>query len=276
MSSILKHYLHEKLPITKLFTRLFLVVCLAGQSGRGGAIAHNHVTGQDVLQQLNATIAWYDHVNSVDQDTSYPQNALLEDNVRQTARKAVQAAFAFARAQALFLHSQKNEGTSTPVNQPGGLAQAQQTANQRVQNLQTEIDTADQNIDKARGKARQTLISQRDVLVSDLSLAKEIQKALQGMASFANGSDVAGGLSGQINLLANSDSVPAALNGTQAPPVTQKAANTPIFRAENAGILQLIARAVSTVHARNQIDALRDHTTKLQNQVDELRSPLRA
>ncbi|MBV8570249.1 MAG: hypothetical protein JO319_06535, partial [Acidobacteriaceae bacterium] len=128
LSSILKHYLHEKLPITKLFTRLLLVACLAWQSGRGEAIAHNHVTGQDVLQQLNATIAWYDHVNSVDQDTSYPQNALLEDNVRQTARKAVQAAFAFARAQALFLHSQKNEGTSTPVNQPGGLAQAQQTA----------------------------------------------------------------------------------------------------------------------------------------------------
>lgn len=237
----------------------------------------NQLTTQDVVQQLNATIAWYDHVNAVDESASFPQDALLQDNVRQTAKKVVQTAFAFARAQAAILRSDNDGGTGISPNQPGYLAQVEETANERVQKLQRAIDALNQQIDKARGRAREALVSQREVLTSDLNLAKEIQNVLQGMASFATGSDSAGGLTGQINLLASSDSVPEALNTAQQPTsVAQKPVTTQAFRAENAGIMELIERAVSVVHARDQIESLRDHTSKLQSQVNQLRSPLRA
>lgn len=236
------------------------------------------VTAKDVLQHLSATTAWYEHVISVNQSVTFPQNALMQDNVRQTANKVVQTAFDFGRTEAAVLRLEHKPAAPTAVSaQSGNLAQSQQAAADRVQNLQTSIDNLDQQIAAARGRERDTLVSKRDVLKSDLSLAKEIQSALQGMATFATGSEAAGGLIGQINLLAASDSIPEALTGTSAPPAAAKtAANNQVFRPENAGILQLIARTVSVVHARGQINSLRDHTSKLQDELNHLRAPLRA
>ncbi len=229
-----------------------------------------------MIQHLNSTIAWYGHVNAVDESASFPQNALLQDNVRQTARKVVQAAFAFAKAQAVILNSRKSSSGAPVINTSGSLARAEEVANQRIQKIQSSIEALNQQIAKAHGHNRATLISQRDVLSSDLDFAKQIQSAVQGMASFATGSESAAGLTGQINLLGSSDSIPEALNGTPTSAANQKAAAAPVFRVENAGIMELIARTVSIVHARDQIDSLRDHTTKLQTELNELRGPLRA
>jgi small-conductance mechanosensitive channel len=246
------------------------------QGGANPPVLPNHVTAHDVLQHLNATIAWYGHVDSVDESTSFPQNALLQDNARQTAKKVVQAAFAFAKAQAVILNSRKNANAATVSNTSGSLARAEETASQRIQKIQSSIEALNQEIGKAHGRTRATLVSQREVLNSDLDFAKQIQTAVQGMASFATGSDSAAGLTGQINLLASSDSVPEALNGALVPASNQKAAVAPVFRVENAGIMELIARIVAVVRARDQVDALREHTSNLQSELNQLRGPLRA
>ncbi|MBV8551734.1 MAG: mechanosensitive ion channel family protein [Acidobacteriaceae bacterium] len=233
----------------------------------------SNVAAQDLLQCLNQTIAWYQHVSSVEESGSFPQTTLLEDNVRQTARQVVQAAFTFARADAALLRSEKS--ASSASSQQGTLRQAQQTAMERVQKLQSQIDDLNAQIEKAKSRTRQTLVSQRDVLLADLNVAKQLQAAIEGMASFTGASDSAGGLMGQINLLANSDSIPAALNNSQTAPANAKPATTQVFHPESAGIMTLVTQTLSVVHARKQIDLLRDDTTNLQATVERVRNPLR-
>lgn len=277
MGPKLKRTNQQKPVFLRLLAAIPITALFISQTAGWSAPTHAEVTAKDVLQHLNTTIGWYEHVTSINESVSFPQDALLQDNVRQSARKVVQTAFSFARAETAVLDTRKKAGTATPTAaQSVNLTQVQETANERVQNLQSSIDGLDQQIAKARGRERETLVSQRQVLASDLTLAKEIQTALQGMATFATGSEAAGGLTGQINLLANSDSVPAALNGTAATPAAQKPGTAQVFRPENAGILQLIARTISVIHARDQINSLRDHTTSLQTELNQIRNPLRA
>lgn len=261
----------------RLLATLPITALIISQAALWCAPAHTEVTAKDVLDHLNATIGWYEHVISVNEAASFPEDALLQDNVRHSARKVVQTAFSFARAEAAVLSTQKKAGTGARATaQASNLSQAQATANGRVQTLQNSIDQLNQQIAKARGRERTMLISQRQVLMSDLTLAKEIQSALQGMATFATGSEAEGGLMGQINLLANSDSIPAALNGGPDTEANLKPTTAQVFRPENAGIMQLIARTISVIHARDQINSLRDHTTRLQTEVNQVRDPLRA
>ncbi len=238
------------------------------------------IDARQVLEHLNLTIAWYGHISSADQSTSIPQNVLLQDSVRQSSKQVVRKAFAFARAQAAFLGNQRSApgGSAIAPGQGSSLEQTAAAANERIQRLQNQIDGLNQQIAKAPRRKLGVLLSQRDTLTSDLAFAKLGQSALKDMLQFASGTDKSGGLLGKINLLASSDSVPAALSDTPAPvaaPVVNTAKPEATFHPESAGIAPLIANCFELFRARGQIDALLSETSKLDAQVGKMMAPLR-
>jgi small-conductance mechanosensitive channel len=238
------------------------------------------ITGPEVIQHLNRTITWYEHVSAPDPSAGIPQDVLLADNVRQTSRLVIRKAFEFARGQAAFLANQKSPAaTSSTASLPGQartLEQSALAANQRIQGLQAQIDELNQQIAKAPRRKLSTLTAQRDTLAADLSFAKAAQSSLRDMLRFASGAEN-GGLAGQINLLANSDGVPAALNTGAAPALTAPRASdtSSAIHPETAGIAALIGNCLQLVRARSQIDSLVRETDKLNAAVIDLRAPLR-
>ncbi len=237
------------------------------------------IDAQQVLEHLNLTIAWYGHIGSADQSTSIPQNVLLQDSVRQSSKQVVIKAFAFARAAAAFLANQKADSGNSGIapGQGGTLEQSAALANERIKRIQSQLDGLNQQIAKAPRRKLATLVSQRDTLASDLAFAKLAQGALKDMLQFASGSEKSGGLLGQINLLATSDSIPAALSDTPAPAPADAhtAATTATFHPQSAGIAPLIANCFALFHARGQIDGLLSDTTRLNAQVNKVITPLR-
>jgi hypothetical protein len=242
------------------------------------------VSGPDLLQHLNQTITWYQHIGAIDQSGSLPQNVLLQDDVRQTAKQVVIKAFDFARAEAAVLRLERTGGSnpgSAPSTEGRTLEQSSAQAAERVTKLESQIGTLNQQIETAAGRRRETLVSQRDALAADLVLAKEVQSAIDNLASFVSGptaGSAAGGLLGQIDELAQSDSIPAALNTTRTNP--SLAALNPratlaaqIFHPESAGIVTLAAKAITIVQARMQLDSLVAETNGLLSEIDRLKTP---
>ena len=241
------------------------------------AAAASSITTESVIQHLNKTIAWYEHVNTVDESSSVPQNVLLQDSVRQSARRVVQTAFAFARVQAALLHNGNGKGgAQNGAGQSRSLDQVLSEANNRVSGLQNQIDDLNGQIEKLPTRKQATLVSQRETLKADLNLAKEVQSTLKNMMSFATGSDAGSGLMGQINILANSDAVQAVLgSGGQAAAATHAATAAPTFRPETAGIMSLLTNCVTLFHARSQVDSILTDTEHLSADVRALTNPLR-
>jgi small-conductance mechanosensitive channel len=237
------------------------------------------ISGPQVIDHLNRTIAWYQHVSAADQSGNAPENVLLAESVHQSAKQVVRRAFAFARAQAAVLANQKGDGTPQ-TEQPRTLEQTAAAANERVQNLQKRIDDLNQQIAKASKRTINTLLAQRDMLNADLSFAKVAQSGITDMLKFASGAEKGSGLLGQINLLAGSDSMPAALSDTT--PAANTAANTQSNNTksqdhpETAGIAALLADTFRLLRERSQIDSLRDETRKLGDEIVQLRAPVRA
>ncbi len=237
---------------------------------------------QDVLQHLNQTITWYQHVNGIDQSSTAPENILLQDSVRDGSNRVVQLAFTFARAEASVLSKSANPGdTNSTAPQPSRtLEQAIAESNDRVTKLQSEIDGLNRDIDKSSGRKRETLTSQRDTLAADLDLAKEFQAAVRTFVSFGqgrNGKNGGGGLLSQITDLQNSDSIPRAMNTAQkTPPANAQALASQVFHPESAGIITLLTKAVALSGARGQIDSLIAETEALRDEIDRLKSPLRS
>jgi len=262
-----------------LAATLFLTAILSVTFVGAAPPAPKAIASQDVLQHLNQTIAWYQHLNSIDQSASAPENILLQDNTRETAKKVVQFAFAFAHAEASVLMKGANPSSdASPVPaESRNLEQAVSQANDRVAKLQAQIDALNQQIDKQVGRKRATLLSRRNALAADLTLAKEFQSAVSNVVSFGRGPNVkngGGGLLAQINDLEISDSVPAALNPTSKTSPAQTNASQ-VFHPESAGIVTLIAKAVAFADARMQIDSAISETGALLAEIDRLKAPLR-
>ncbi len=231
---------------------------------------------QDVLQHLNQTIAWYQRVNALQQPAAAPpQNLLLEDNVRENSKRVVQLAFTFAKTEAAALGNVAN--TAAPPSASPSLQQAADKADQRVKNLESQIDTLNTQIQRESGRKRITLVSQRDTLAAFLNLAKESQSAIQNMVSFASapgGGNAASGLLGEINDLQNSDSIPAALSTTQKAAPAQSASTQP-FEPQFAGLMSLLTEAVNLAQARIQLDSVLAETNRLLAEIDKVKNPLR-
>ncbi|HEX4164677.1 MAG TPA: mechanosensitive ion channel family protein [Bryobacteraceae bacterium] len=239
------------------------------------------LNGDSIIQHLNQTIAWYGHITSEDQSGTFPQNVVLQDNVRQSSAQAVQKAFAFAQAEAALLVKQKTKANAAPGKRDAStanLAQVADQANQRIAKLQSQIDDLNQQIAKtSKRKQLATLNSQKAALAADLDFARMTQASLKEMLSFSNTTESAGGLVGQINLLASSANISAALaNNFPAASTRPAASNVSAFHPETAGIFGLLSNTFSLLRIRSDIGSLISDTGNLHTATLALAAPLRA
>ncbi len=253
-----------------------LLLLCAGLQSPAAKSETQSVGAREVLNHLNTTISWYEHVNAAVSPLSTGQNVLLENSVRQSSRQVVIQAFAFARAQAALLGSSASEDHPAASDHTRNLQQSAAAAAQRIQRLQGLIDELNQQIAKTPRRKLPILTSQRDALGADLAFATLAQNSLKGLLHFANEPEEAGGLPGQIDLLAGSDSIPAALsNSAPAPAPQQTNAAASMFHPESAGIAPLIADCFEILRTRSRVDSLLAETHQLSLESQTLLSPLR-
>jgi len=228
----------------------------------------------DIIAHLARTISWYRNVETAADLSGGSADVLMREGAHQFALKGLQLAFDFARAEAALLA----RGTQQPGADGAApnLNQAAQRSADRVNGIQTRINDLNATIAKAPAREAPVLQARRRELESELTLAREVQRTVEGMVSFNGGVGLSGTLSSQIDALERS--VPEALHGQRTSSATAPAAHAAVnpdtFKAESSGVFTLISQAFSLARAGNEIQAAIRATDKLAQQTDRLRSPL--
>jgi small-conductance mechanosensitive channel len=236
-----------------------------------------------ILAHLNAAISWYRQIAGLDITAGQPSDALYLVNARSSAAQALQLAFQAAQAQAVLIAKNKgsqaantagNSEVSAASDQQVSIAKTIASTNDRISQIQSQIDDLNKQIASARGKQRQQLISQRDALQGELELDKTILDALQKIASVSgNGENSSSGLLGQINQLKQSEPevFAVAKNATPTPAVQSSKAS----RAQDSGLFGLTSILFGQMRDMHDIDQLIAETVQLRNTADKLDAPLR-
>ena len=227
----------------------------------------------DIISHLEQTIAWYRHVDSVEETAS---DVLLREDTDQSALKALQLGFTFAQAEAALLETKTPAGAPKP--EAGNLQQASARAADRVSSIQSRITELDARIRTASPRERATLEAERGELASELDLARQIQSAVQTLVSFSGNAAVNGaGLTAQIQALERS--VPQAQPAAKASAPTTttaatKAAAPETFSPESRGIIGLIEDLFTISDRRKLFSNAEKETDALLGNIDRLRTPL--
>lgn len=236
-----------------------------------------------ILNHLNAAIRWYRNVQNVDVTAGQPSDTLYLQNARSLASQAVQLAFDSAEAEARLLASEKNAaaGSESPVQENAteqSIEKATADTAQRLQQTQGQIDDLDKQIERASGKKRQELMSQRSALQGEMELDKALQQALEKIQAFASSSENAStGLLGKINELKRSvPEVAAATTDNAKAKAPSNGQTTKSTRADSAGLIGQASILISQMGDVHDIDQLIAQTNQLRDTADQLQAPLRA
>lgn len=226
------------------------------------------VRAEQALAHLEQAISWYRHASP-----------LLTDS--QTAAKAVQLAFDFARAEAA-LPGNGNGGVSgQPAN---SLQQASARAAERVAKLQAAVRETDAALESAPARSRAILEARRRQIASQLAFAKQVQDTVQRLVTFAGGiaseRSASAGLAGQLKRLERS--VPEVVRpkpGAAGPapmPAAPAAADGGArdFHAESAGLFALGAELLTMARAKSELSGVIGETDALLEGNGQLRTPL--
>lgn len=187
---------------------LTVLLPLAGQEqNQGNALP----TASDVVQFLSKTIYWYQQTRGEQQLINEPSDLAFADNNQRMAEQVVRLAFEAARQSAQLIEKE-SKSSSQPQNSNlstySGLAQAAANADQQLQQTQAELQSTEQQRDRAAGKTRQQLEAQAQELKSEIGLIQARATALRSMTVFVSGASSgklgAAGLQGQIEELAHS------------------------------------------------------------------------
>jgi small-conductance mechanosensitive channel len=240
--------------------------------------------GAAVIAHLERMIAWYREVDALNTSAAAGGDVVLRDTAHQNALGALQLAFDFARAEALFKaqgrHSGSEDDSGAPSAESHNVDQLSVRAAARVAGLQNKLGALDTALAKAPAKSRALLEAQKKVLDAQLTLAKEIQNTVAGMVNFvgsgAAGSGSSAGLAGQINDLQST--IPESRhspNHSAAPKVNGTPVGGPIAgQPGSQGLIGLVTDVISQARARMQMHDLLSKTGDLLKNVDELKSPV--
>lgn len=247
------------------------------------------VPATGVVHHLEQTIAWYRAVDGTASLEGISSQLVLNSSVHQTALRAVQAAFDFARADAALIAA-RGQQAEQPQQTGGRLEQAAQRAATRISNIQSRISDLDASLPKANARQRPLLDAQRRELDAQLDLAKQVQQNIQGIISAAGDTASGGGLAGQINDLersipeaqrkkhpATAQTTPAAGGAPASTPAAgAQTANTSTFRPQSAGLLALLSELIALTKSESQLKAAAAATDSLSAEIDKLKLPLTA
>jgi small-conductance mechanosensitive channel len=159
-------------------------------------------SGADLVTFLNQAVEWYRHVRTPNQLTTDPGDTIYSAYNQSSSLQAITLIFEFARAEAVQIQLQNPQSASpSPENAQGShLGQLLATAQDRVKQATSDLDTLQKQAADATGKKRQTFDDQIAEQKSELDLAQARLEALQNMSAFA-AAGTSAGLLGKINEL---------------------------------------------------------------------------
>ncbi|MGA7503521.1 MAG: mechanosensitive ion channel family protein [Candidatus Sulfotelmatobacter sp.] len=249
----------------------------ANAQGESSSLPPLQLDGSAVLHHLNQLISWYRHATTGVQSAGLPSDAIYQENARSLADQAVKLAFQSARAEAGLITAQQkaNNQNSSQTTQQQNLQQLESKTASQIEQLQLQIGSLNQQIERAAASRRAGLISQRDALQGQLELQKALLDAVQKMASFVeNNGELAGGLDGSINQLAKS--IPEVLGSSAAQkPATPQPASTKSSLANSGGLISEAITLYDYMSAVREIDSLVNETDFTRGVADQVRTPLR-
>ena len=256
---------------------------------------------QQVVSYLDQSIDWYRNLAVEEELATDPADVLFLNDNRRLAKQIAQLSFDFARADADYLSRHGLTASTAPQSSTPtryqALFQAAAKADAQIRSAQDEIDSLEQELERARGTARRALQSQIDEVRSELELAQTRSETLHSMVQFVGGRGAPGGgnLSAQITELersvpeldtvttrsANDQSGSAAssANGTNNanaasgsnPPASATATRR---QPEPSGLFALITDLIALTRKMHRLDQVMRLTDALSESAQKLTAPL--
>jgi small-conductance mechanosensitive channel/TolA-binding protein len=162
------------------------------------------LVADQVAAHLGETVDWFHHLAPIEQLQIAGADSSTRDKLHQQSLMAVRLAFQFGKACAVLLDAQSRLTASTAATgapaakdatgskgSAGRLDQAAADVAQRINDLQSQLDSLKGKIASARGKERETLVAQQEQANAALRLAREVQGSVQDMEDF-EASSIAG------------------------------------------------------------------------------------
>jgi small-conductance mechanosensitive channel len=257
------------------------------------------MTGPQVIHVLDQTIDWYRTLGIQQQASSEPSDLLILYDNQQTANQVIRLAFEIARANADILAKQP-----APKDAGGAAAASSQTLSQlqdkfaaQATMVQTELETDQAQLAKARSEQKIALQAKVSELRGELDLINARRSLLATMSTFSSQSDTsgfsAGALKAQIDAMAvtmpsSASASPAATNPAlpnaastgSASSAPASSVPTPALTgasgiaAASFGIWDLAANVVRLSEKAATIDAIDQRTAALQTTFARIRTPL--
>jgi small-conductance mechanosensitive channel len=286
------------------------------------------LSSDQVAGHLGETVDWFHHLAAgAGQVQITGVDSVTRDKLHQQSLTAVGLAFDFGKACAALLNEQARQVAAADSHAPansgpsakspadtkgfaGRLDAANENVTQKMAVLQSQLDGVKEQLTRARGNERETLLAQQSQAQAALNLAKEVQGSVQAMEDFeassivgdngnlsplegqiadmqrsvpelssarsgVTGVSVGGAATGGAGGRSASSNGGVSTNntptGTTASP---QAGGTNTFRAESAGVIALVTEWLSLSGKRRQLDDFIKETGDLQAELGKVRGIL--
>lgn len=255
------------------------------------------VPPEQVVNHVSRTITWYRRILALQQIPADSDDIVPRDRLSQTALTSLQLAFDFGRAAGAMTASA--QPTSDASDQGSAIDRAAARMADRINDLQSQLTSVDEQISRASAKDKGALVAKRGEISAALDLSKQIQGTVGQIQKFEETSDAhaggaSGGLAAQIADLRRS--VPevhgsgmgagsagpgpgtgangGSASGTNsakpaAPASSSNSAET--FRPESAGIIALFGKWFSLEGARRDLADATRQTDGITKDLNKLR-----
>src|SRR5438270_5147316 len=248
--------------LKKIFCRPFTMVLLTAVAFTGIVLAAgNENRPEDVIAFLNQAVTWYRQLNVQQELVNEPNDEVFLNDNRQLAEQVLRLSFEYARVQAQLLGSPASP-QGQPVNpQYQNLADLLAKANQRVLDLQHELDSYKQQLESASTRKRKVVESQISETQGEIELAQARRDTVRTMLEFANSASSngtgPGGLRAQIEELART--IPALSADPKSQSANTNSRTTTLNstgerKDEPSGILALMTEIVELKHKLRVLD----------------------
>jgi small-conductance mechanosensitive channel len=232
----------------------------------------NGLSGDAIVDHLNAAIDWYRQVTTRVPTAGLPSDAVYQLNAQNISVEVVQLAFQSAQAEAALIPAAgpaSNAGTTAP----SALAKLESDTDARITALEAEIPDLTQQIASAPKAKRQPLIAQRDNAEGELELRKTMHDTFQQLTQFisAKGEGGKSGLEGQINELLHS--VPE-LSGASAGKAVTKPPTASGSIPSSGGLIGEVIALYDQLQAMHQLSQLMQQTDRVRDTANKLHNPL--
>ena len=231
-----------------------------------------------IIRHLNTAITWYKQLSSANESAGQPSDAFYLENARTLAKQALQLAFQSAEAEASLLAAGKGGGstaiTSENSTEQQNISKAAANTASLISQTQAQIEALKPQIERATGKKRQELTSQRESLQEQLDFNKALQEALQRLTTFMSGSGAAsGGLAKEIEDLKKS--VPDVFAKTAPKAASGSTPSAPKGAAEGTGLISQTSLLFTRVAGLRDLNELVGGAARVAAMARQLQTPLR-